>query len=110
MKQRRATSTSFKPGQSGNPGGRPKGSPNVLPSVREIVNAVMAGHREEITDALRRAATNTRNVLAFVEMAAKLNKELGPAADGGLTPIVLVANDMDPELYRRRAAAAQHNV
>ena len=41
----RATETSFKAGRSGNPRGRRKGSENVMPAVRDIMNAVLEGKR-----------------------------------------------------------------
>jgi hypothetical protein len=48
--------------------------------VRELVNAVLEGHVEAIREAYRRAVTNPKHVLAGLELAAKLNREVGPGA------------------------------
>lgn len=45
-----------------------------------MVNAVLHGHDAEIAEALRRTAVNPRSVQAFLELAAKLNREIGPGA------------------------------
>src|SRR5260370_26166681 len=80
----RATETSFKAGQSGNPSGRPKGRKNVMPAVRDIMNAVLEGKRAQILKALAQAATHPNSVLAFTEQLARLNREIGPGTEGGL--------------------------
>jgi hypothetical protein len=98
---RRANRTSFKPGKSGNPEGRRPGSKDVIPRVRDLVNAVLEDNVEAVREAYRRAATNPRTVLQCLELAAKLNRELGPGAlaigpdgtDGPLPPIRLTWGD-----------------
>jgi len=92
---RQANQTSFKPGRSGNPTGRRPGSKDVMPRVRDRVNAVLEENVEAVRDAYRRAATNPKTVLQCLELAAKLNREVGPgslpiALDGtGGPPIIL---------------------
>ena len=76
----RATRTSFKPGRSGNPKGRTPGSKDAIPRVRELVNAVLEHNVAPIREAYRRAVTSPKTVLACLELAAKLNKEVGPGA------------------------------
>ena len=76
----RATRTSFKPGRSGNPRGRRPGSKDAIPRVRELVNAVLENNVEAIREAYRRAVTSSKTVLQGLELAAKLNKEVGPGA------------------------------
>jgi len=77
---RRANRTSFKPGRSGNPAGRRPGSKDVIPRVRDLVNAVLEHNVEAIREAYRRAVTSQKTVLPCLELAAKLNKEVGPGA------------------------------
>lgn len=77
---RRANQTSFKPGRSGNPAGRRPGSKDVMPRVRDLVNAVLEDNVEAVREAYRRAATNPKTVLQCLELAAKLNREVGPGA------------------------------
>lgn len=97
--------TTFKAGQTGNPHGRPPGSKDVMPKVRDLVNAVRTAHEKEIAEALRRAASNPKTVLAFVELEAKLNREIGPGSDVGSWPgIILLGADPTVEGYRRAAA------
>jgi uncharacterized protein DUF5681 len=76
----RPNHTSFQPGKSGNPAGRRPGSKNVMPRVRDLINAVLEDNVEAVREAYRRAATNPRTVLQCLELAAKLNRELGPGA------------------------------
>lgn len=59
---------------------RPPGSKDVIPAVRDLVNSVKEGKDQEIRAALERVATSPRTVLAFLDLAAKLNREIGPGA------------------------------
>jgi hypothetical protein len=70
----------FPPGQSANPKGRPRGAKDVVPKVRALVNAVLEGNVEAVREAYRKAATSPKTVLQCLELAAKLNREVGPTA------------------------------
>ena len=74
------TSTSFPPGKSGNSKGRPRGAKDVVPKVRALVNAVLEGNEAAIQEAYRRAVLSPKTVLQCLELAAKLNREVGPSA------------------------------
>ena len=74
------TRTSFPPGKSGNSRGRPRGAKDVVPKVRALVNAVLERHEAAIREAYRRAVLNPKTVLQCLELAAKLNREVGPQA------------------------------
>jgi hypothetical protein len=72
------SSTSFKPGQSGNPKGRVLGSKNASPSVRDIVNAVVSGQTtEDVMEAYRKSAVSVKSVLHALELKAKVDREIG---------------------------------
>lgn len=48
--------TPFKPGQSGNPAGRPKGSRNRQTIVKEALEAILEGSKQTVVDAITAAA------------------------------------------------------
>ena len=100
---RHATRTSFKAGNPGGPG-RPPGSKDVMPRVRDLANEVLDGNRDAAKEALRRALVNPRTVQSCLDLIAKLNRELGSAAEGGVTPLVIVG-DVGLEKYRQAARA-----
>jgi hypothetical protein len=102
-----ATRTSFQPGRSGNPAGRPPGRPDLMPKIRDLMNAVLQGNEEAVKAALLRAATNHRSVLSALELAARLNREVGPNSEGATLPaFVLLGRDPTIERYRQAAARA----
>lgn len=65
----------FRPGRSGNSKGRPKGSMNVVPTVRAPMHQVIADNQAAIVEAVRRALTSPRTVLSGLELMSKLNRE-----------------------------------
>ena len=101
---RRATRTSFKPGRSGNPAGRRPGSKDVMPRVRDLVNAVLEENVQAVRDAYRRAATNPKTVLQCLELAAKVNRELGP----GSVPIGLDGTGELPAIHLTWGEIEEH--
>jgi hypothetical protein len=68
----------WSPGQSGNPAGRPPGARARLPTMRAVVNAVIADNLDGIRGALAAVLTDPDTVLHGLEFAARLNRELGP--------------------------------
>jgi hypothetical protein len=89
----------FRPGASGNPRGRPLGSPNRsrLPTIRSLMHELIADNLDGIRTALAAVLTDPDTVLHGLELAARLNRELGPprlvlgeeaAEAGGLTVVL----------------------
>jgi hypothetical protein len=73
----------------------------VFPSLRAMVKAVVAQHAPEIAEALRKAGTHPRTVLAFMELAARLNREIGPAAVREDRPVTVVYHGtLHPDMLR----------
>jgi hypothetical protein len=104
------TSTSFPSGKSGNSRGRPRGAKDVVPKVRALVNAVLEGNGAAIREAYRRAVLSPKTVLPCLELAAKLNREVGPTAlplgDGRIAVIVIQGEGaIDPDELRARVLA-----
>jgi hypothetical protein len=54
--------------------------PLIWCKVRALVNAVLEGNVEAVREAYRKAATSPKTVLQCLELAAKLNREVGPQA------------------------------
>ena len=91
----------FRPGQSGNAGGRPRGSYSILGLFTEAlqaqgVNAVIV---QKIQDHLR----NDRRFLAILELAARINREIGLGSDEGPRGVVIhIHTNLKPGELRRR--------
>jgi len=68
---RRSRGRPFKPGQSGNPGGRPKGSKTY--AIRELVAQALAdpATREAAIAEFRRALTRSKSVILAMEFAGE---------------------------------------
>lgn len=96
----------FKKGQSGNPGGRPKGIPNL--SLRAMIaEALDPETRKAGIARFRDNVTNKKTVISALEFAARVNKEIGQGADGGLAGITInfISNVRPEKLEAARARA-----
>ena len=68
---------SFKPGQSGNPSGRPKGSINdTARRVKEVFAHLLEGQAEDLVEALNKL--KTQNPKAYLEMYVKISERFVP--------------------------------
>lgn len=89
--------------------GRPRGSKDRVPRglVRELVLAAVSKGRHEALKALRRNLKDPRRVLQVLELAARLNGELGMGSQqSGQRPVTMMfRTSLDPEEFRRRALA-----
>jgi hypothetical protein len=77
---KQANAGSFKPGVSGNPKGMAKGTKHAVPSVREIVNAVVSENLDDVKRAYRESAVRAKSVLQALELKARVNREVGQGA------------------------------
>ena len=82
----------FQKGQSGNPGGRPKGSRTF--AIRELVAEALADPAtgEAAIAEFRRALSRTRTVVPSLEFAARVNKERRPTPD----EVIEIVNELSP--------------
>lgn len=93
----------FPPGQSGNPKGRPPGIKDRLPRgfVARLVLATLEANEAAACEAFRRMLTNPRQVRDALELAGRLNKEIGAAALDALpTATITVYTNLDPNALR----------
>ena len=74
----------WRPGQSGNPRGRPRGPRFTLSEQHVILEALSQAAdetvRQRAIEAFRACITNPRTILKALELVARLNGELGTSA------------------------------
>jgi len=70
----------FKPGQSGNPGGKPKGAKRdtYALSLRRLMDRAISSHEASVEDALVAAVTHPKQVLSGLELWGRARREIGP--------------------------------
>ena len=107
----RATITSFKKGCAPGPG-RPKGARDRVPrgSVKAAYETFVAarGGQAKIVDAIERGIRDPRRSLGFLELYAKVLKEIGAGSDDGGAPgIILLSGGLDVRAFRQAAGRAQ---
>lgn len=84
-------------GQSGNPGGRPKGAKTLIYSVRELMGERFLANRPKIAEQYDEVLTSKRTVLEATKFAAQLNKEIGNG-DGDSRPVTInFITTLDPK-------------
>jgi hypothetical protein len=70
-------------GQSGNPGGRPKGLKDDprKKSLRRLMDRVVSAHENEVEAALLRALKTEERVIPGLDLWGRVRRELGPGAE-----------------------------
>ena len=98
-------STSFTKGCAPGPG-RPKGAKDRFPrgSIKAAWDRVMATREgyESLDEAIRAGLKDRRQRLGFLELGARLNREIGPGADVAALPVTVIINGtpLDPSKLR----------
>jgi hypothetical protein len=87
---RRANATSFKPGKTGNPKGRPPGIKELRPRgyVKAAIDAVMAADATLLKNAILSGLKDRREARGWAELIAKIGKEVGTDAAHDTKPVV----------------------
>ena len=99
-------------GQSGNPGGRPKGAATLVYNIREAMAKALLEHGRitpdvmaEAIERLRETLTNRKTVLQSLEFAARLNKEIGFGSEDRPPGVQIhIHTNLQPGSLRRRPA------
>ncbi|MGH7310068.1 MAG: DUF5681 domain-containing protein [Candidatus Rokuibacteriota bacterium] len=91
MCRRGVRRTTWEPGKSGNPRGRPTGIKEALPRglVKRLVLETLQESEAEAKASYRRMLGNARTVGQALDLAAKLNKEIGSGAIEDMKPVVI---------------------
>jgi hypothetical protein len=103
------TRTSFTKGCQPGPG-RPPGSKDSVPrgSVKAAFDEFVAarGGQQAMVDAIERGVCDSRRALGFIELYAKLLKEVGSGADAAIPKILLVPG-LDVDTFARGVRAGR---
>lgn len=89
----------FPPGQSGNPGGRPRGLK--VFSVRKLFGEAFNAASPKALKTLIAAFSDDKRHLGALELAARVNKEIGLGSDAQLAGVTIVVQGIDPQALRR---------
>ena len=68
--------------------------------MKKLVFGVITGNVKQVAKALRSAAVNPKSVVAVLEAAAKLNKEIGTADRAAVAPPPIIFRDEAARLPR----------
>lgn len=88
----------FRPGKSGNPGGRPKGYKPY--AIRQLFAEALAAMKPEVLEVLKAALVDAKRHLPALELAARLSKEIGLGSDQQLAGVTIVVVGVDPQALR----------
>lgn len=96
--------TSWKPGQSGNPKGRPPGIVETKPRglMRQLFDdALDANTRQRTVQTLQDVLTDRRRVIDALTLGARLTREIGLGSDEGSARVTIIfKSPLRPEKLR----------